>query len=196
MFKGIVEGTGRIRKRVPVKAGMRLTIESSFSLKDLKIGDSVAVNGCCLTAVSKNGKSFDTDLSPETLNVTSLGALKAGDAVNLERAMRLSDRIDGHLVQGHVDGLGKILKIRAIGDSWEIEVALPKNLRRYLIPKGSIAVDGISMTVNRLKPASFTLCAIPHTFQATNLKHKKVGDPVNLEVDLMGKYMESFLKKL
>jgi riboflavin synthase len=191
MFKGIVEGTGKILKIAPLKNGSRLTVAVPFALGRVKKGDSIAVNGCCLTVVSKSARSFDADLSHETLDVTNLKAVRVGSAVNLERPLRLSDRIDGHLVQGHVDGVGRIRKIKKPGDSWEIEIEIPKDLRRYLIPKGSVTVDGISMTVNRLTPKTFTLVVIPHTFQVTNLKAKRAGDAVNLEVDLIGKYLES-----
>lgn len=199
MFKGIVEGTGKILKVVPLQKGVRLRIQSPFALKAVKNGDSIAVNGCCLTVVKRNppsppfskGGSFDADLSHETLRVTNLKDVKVGSLVNLERPLRLSDRIDGHLVQGHVDGVGKILRMKKPGDSWEIDVECPQELRRYVIPKGSITVDGISMTVNRLTPKTFTLVVIPHTFQVTNLKARRAGDPVNLEVDMIGKYIES-----
>lgn len=194
MFKGIVEGTGTILKVIPLKNGCRLRIEAPFGLKAVKKGDSIAVNGCCLTAVAKSGRSFDADLSHETLRVTNLKDAKVGTLVNLERPLRLADRIDGHLVQGHVDGMGKILSIKKPGDSWEILVECPAELRCYVIPKGSITVDGISMTVNRLTPKSFTLVVIPHTFQVTNLKAKRAGDPVNLEVDMIGKYLESLTR--
>jgi riboflavin synthase len=199
VFKGIVEGTGKILKVVPLKKGIRLRIQSPFALRTVKNGDSIAVNGCCLTVVAKSEKFFEADLSHETLRVTNLKAIKAGALVNLERPLRLSDRIDGHLVQGHVDGVGKILRIKKPGDSWEIDVECPTDLRRYVIAKGSITVDGISMTVNNLHPRPgehkvrpyFTLVVIPHTFQVTNLKAKRAGDPVNLEVDMIGKYVES-----
>lgn len=127
--------------------------------------------------------------------MTNLGALKEGDPVNLERPMRLSDRIGGHLVQGHVDGVGQVLRVRRFKSAIEIEIGFPKKLRRYLIPKGSVAVDGISMTVNRLKEKSFTLVVIPHTLRKTNLKGRRAGDRVNLEVDLIGKYVESLSRK-
>lgn len=227
MFKGIVEGTGKVLKISLLKNNRRLRISAPFGLFSVKKGDSIAVNGCCLTVVRlgeiplspsnphlvgkfmdrslrrpKRAKPdlrrtrslfFEADLSHETLAVTNLKDLREGHLVNLERPLRLAGRIDGHLVQGHVDGVGTVLKVAKVGSSWEIEVGLPKALRRYVIPKGSIAVDGISMTVNRLKAASFTLVVIPHTFQATNLKAKRVGDPVNLEVDLIGKYVEKLL---
>ncbi|HSA58421.1 MAG TPA: riboflavin synthase [bacterium] len=191
MFKGIVEGTGRVLKVAPLRGGSRLRIQSPFALKDLEKGDSIAVNGCCLTVVGKSERTFEAELSHETLRVTNLKGVHVGSLVNLERPLRLADRIDGHLVQGHVDGVGRIRSVKKPGGSWEIEVSFPKALRRYLIPKGSVAVDGISMTVNRLTPRSFTLAVIPHTFQATNLKAKRAGDPVNLEVDMVGKYLES-----
>lgn len=191
MFKGIVEGTGKVVRVTPLKNGSRLSIQTPFALSSVKKGDSIAVNGCCLTVVAKAGKAFAADLSHETLKVTNLKETRPGSFVNLERPLRLADRIDGHLVQGHVDGVGRVRSIKKPGDSWEIEVAFPKALRRYLIPKGSVAVDGISMTVNHLTPRSFTLVVIPHTFQATNLKAKRAGDPVNLEVDMVGKYLES-----
>lgn len=171
-----------------------MAIQAPFSLKTVKKGDSIAVNGCCLTVVSKSSNSFEADLSHETLRVTNLKDARPGTFVNLERPLRLADRIDGHLVQGHVDGVGRVRRIRRVGTSWEVEVECPRDLRYYLIPKGSIAVDGISMTVNRLTPRSFTLVVIPHTFQTTNLKARRAGDPVNLEVDMIGKYIESLLK--
>jgi riboflavin synthase len=195
MFSGIVEGTGTVLKITQKGKGTRLKIRAPFALASTKIGDSVAVNGCCLTVAAKRGNLFEADLSSETLRVTGLGKLKGGDSVNLERPLRLVDRIGGHLVQGHVDGLGRILNLRRNGSSLEIEIGFPKNLRRYLIPKGSIAVDGISMTVNRLTEKSFTLVVIPHTLRRTNLRSKRVGNPVNLEVDMIGKYVESLMRK-
>ena len=206
MFSGIVEGTGKVLKIDKKKKAARIRIQSPFSLSRSKIGDSVAVNGCCLTVAVKGKNLFEADLSGETLRVTNLGTLKPGDPVNLERPLRLTDRIGGHLVQGHVDGVGKILSIRNVGAGFsrpgagtaplqEIQIGFPKDLRRYLILKGSVAVDGISMTVNRLTQKSFTLVVIPHTLQRTDLKAKRVGDPVNLEVDMIGKYIESLIRK-
>ena len=195
MFSGIVEGTGKLLKFKKQRSGAQLTLSTPFSLSGSKIGASVAVNGCCLTVTKKRGREFETDLSHETLRVTNLGKLKKGDLVNLERPMRLGDRIDGHLVQGHVDGVGKILSIKKVGESTEIAISLPKLLRRYLISKGSITLDGISLTINHLSPRSLTLVVIPHTLQVTNLKLKRVGDIVNLEVDMVGKYIESLSGK-
>ena len=195
MFTGIVEGLGHLRKKTALKSGVRLAVEAPFSLATTKKGDSIAVNGCCLTVISTHGKSFEADLSHETLQVTCLQDLKAGDLVNLERPVRLSDRLGGHLVQGHVDGIGKILGLRQKGISREIVIGLSKVLRRYLILKGSITVNGISMTVNGLSAGSFTLVVIPHTLKATNLKAYRVGERVNLEVDMVGKYIESLAGK-
>ena len=194
MFSGIIEGTGRVLKIVPVAGGARLQIQSRVSLTTSKKGDSIAVNGCCLTITSKNGKSFWADLSRETLQVTHLKDLKKGELVNLERPIRLQDRLGGHLVMGHVDGVGTIRQIRPKGIAYEIEIEVPKKLRRYLIPKGSVAVDGISMTVNALTQNAFQLVVIPHTLKATNLKAKRAGDPVNLEVDMVSKYIENLLR--
>ncbi len=194
MFSGIVEGTGRVQKIKKMRKGANLSIHSPFSLSSTKRGASIAVNGCCLTVTRKSGHQFEADLSHETLSVTNLGILKKGDLVNLERPLRLGDRIDGHLVQGHVDAIGKISSIKKKGGSVEIEILYPKRLRRYLIHKGSITIDGISLTINRLTPRSLTLTIIPHTLQATNFKVKRVGDRVNLEVDMVGKYIESFRK--
>ena len=191
MFSGIVEGVGRIEKITLAKGGARLLVRSPFSLSSTKKGESIAVNGCCLTVAAKRKNLFEADLSGETLRVTNLGKLKVGNLVNLERPLRMNDRIGGHLVQGHVDGVGKIVAMRYVGANL-ITIQFPKHLRRYLIPKGSIAVDGISMTVNRLSPKSFSLVVIPHTLRMTNLKAKRAGDLVNLEVDLTGKYLATF----
>lgn len=191
MFTGIIEGTGVVQKLKKLPKGLRLEIRTPFSLSKSRIGESIAVNGCCLTVVSKAAKTFETDLSHETLQVTNLKNVKPGTIVNLERPVKLSDRLHGHLVQGHVDGIGKIRSMKTIGGNWEIEIEIPKKLRRYLISKGSITVDGISMTVNRLTQSRFTLVVIPHTLQVTNLKAKRAGEPVNLEVDMIGKYIES-----
>ncbi len=193
MFSGIIEGVGTLLKWEKVKNGARLLIEAPFSLSSTRKGDSIAVNGCCLTVVSRSKNSFAAELSSETLKITSFGKLKPRQRVNLEinleRSLRLSDRLGGHLVQGHVDAVGRVLKIRDQGLSREIKISFPKNLKRYIIPKGSITVDGISMTVVRLTPSSLTLVVVPHTLQQTNLQARQVGDLVNLEVDMVGKYL-------
>ncbi len=190
MFTGIIEGVGWVQKITFSKGVGRLRVIAPFSLSSTRKGDSMAVNGCCLTLVSKSKTSFEADLSDETLRVTAFDQLKPGDLVNLERPLRLSDRLGGHLVQGHVDSIGHISRIGPIS----FEIVFPQRLRRYLIPKGSVAVDGISMTVNHLTAKSFTLVVIPHTLKSTNLKAKRVGDPVHLEVDMVGKYVENLRK--
>lgn len=195
MFTGIVAGTGRVDFVTSRGKGRRLGIRPSFSLGRLRLGESVAVNGCCLTVAAKRGSLLEADLSRETLRVTNLGNLRRGDRVNLERPVRLSDRLGGHLVAGHVDGVGRILGVHKNGSGVEIRVGFPASLRRYLIPKGSVAVDGISMTVNRVTSREFTLVVIPHTLRKTNLAVCRRGDPVNLEVDIVGKYIESFVRK-
>jgi riboflavin synthase len=194
MFSGIVEGTGQVLKITKAKNGARLALKPSFSLSRVKLGESVAVNGCCLTVAAKGKSFFEADLSGETLKVTNLGKLRTSDQVNLERPIRLADRIGGHLVQGHVDGIGKIAGLKKSGANLEIRIKIPKKLRRYLVQKGSVTVDGVSLTVNRLAPESLTLFVIPHTLKATNLKARRVGDPVNLEVDMMAKYIESLAR--
>ena len=195
MFTGIVEGTGEVRGIRKIKNRARLLIKAPFSLSRIKIGESLSVNGCCLTVVSKKRGIFEADLTYETLRGTNLGDLKKGDRINLERPLRLADRIGGHLVQGHVDGVGRVLRLWRNGSSVEIEVGLPKGLRRFIIPKGSIAVEGVSMTVNRLSRRSLLLVVIPHTLRTTNLGSKRVGDWMNLEVDLVGKYIQSLTRR-
>ena len=190
MFTGIVEGTGAVQGHI--QAG-QLQLRPSFSVRAIRIGESVSVNGCCLTVTQKRKNLIQADLSPETLKVTNLGKLTPGSHVNLERPVRLSDRLGGHLVSGHVDGIGRILSVKKDSKGSVIEIKIPKNLRRYLIPKGSIAVDGISMTINRLQRDRFDLVVVPHTLRQTNLKDRKRGDWVNLEVDMVGKYIEGLL---
>lgn len=190
MFTGIVEGKGVIIGKTQRRGGVTLRIHSAFRSNDLKLGASVAVNGCCLTVARKGRGWIETDLSNETLRVTNLGCLDKGSHVNLERPLRPIDRLGGHLVQGHVDGVGRVLSVRKNGKGSEIAIDLPKKLRRYLIQKGSIAVDGVSMTVNQLKQDSFSLFVIPHTLKMTTLGSKKTGNLLNLEVDLVGKYIE------
>lgn len=198
MFTGIIEGVGRIKKLQSQSSHRRIEIESPFSLKDTRIGDSIAVNGCCLTATQIQGKTFSADVSPETLSLTNLGELKPGDRVNLERPLRLSDRLGGHLVQGHVDGVGRLVKkafVKAKPEGyWLLEVEVPKQLRSYMVDKGSVTVDGISLTVNRVKSGRISLCIIPHTQERTTLVEKEVGAQLNLEGDILLKYLEKMFK--
>lgn len=176
-----------------------LRIQSPFSLKKMKIGDSIAVNGCCLSATRVKGKTFLADLSPETLKKTNLGELKVGHPVNLELPLRLQDRLDGHIVQGHVDGVGKILRRdekKIAGKKYFFfKIRVPKPLLPYMVNKGSIAVDGISLTVNEVGNDTISLCIIPHTLKITNLAEKNAGDKVNLEADIVLKYLEKVIKK-
>ncbi|MBI2982452.1 MAG: riboflavin synthase [Deltaproteobacteria bacterium] len=190
MFTGIIEGKGLVAARAHRSKGAILRIKPTFRLHRLKIGESIAVNGCCLTVARKGDSWFEADLSHETLRVTDLGELDVGDCVNLERPVRPVDRLGGHIVQGHIDGVGKILAVEKNGKGSLIKIRLPKKLRSYLIPKGSVAVDGVSMTVNRLGRDQFSLFVIPHTLKVTTLGERQVGDSVNLEVDIIGKYIE------
>jgi riboflavin synthase len=171
-----------------------LTIGAKIIPPTLKIGDSVAVNGVCLTAVRVSEESFACDLSMETLQHSSLRCARQQTFVNLERPMVLGGRLGGHLVQGHVDGIGELISAIASGDGIDLRISYPAELERYLVYKGSVAVDGISLTVASLQNGSFTVAAISHTFKATNLRFLKPGDPVNLEVDILGKYFERFFR--
>ena len=175
----------------PTDAGARLAIAAAGVVTDLALGDSVAVNGACLTAVEVTPGGFAVDCVAETLRRTTLGDLAPGDRVNLERPMRLGDRLDGHLVQGHVDGVGTVRSVRAEGESAVLEVAPPAALMRYVVEKGSICVDGVSLTVAQRRPDAFTVALIPHTMAMTTLGPQALGRPVNLEVDVVAKYVES-----
>ena len=194
MFTGIIEGLGTLDAMRPAGQGKRLTIEADFVLNQTKIGDSIAVNGACLTVVKLSGKKFEVDLSPETLAASTFNTAKLGDRLNLERAMRLSDRIDGHLVSGHIDGIGVIKKKQKLGNAIIITIAVPEALSRYMINKGSIAVDGISLTINACESKSVSVSIIPHTAEITTIGLKQNGDPVNIETDMIGKYVERFTR--
>ena len=189
MFTGIIEEVGSVVRIT--ENGM--AIQAATVLEDLKIGDSLAVNGACLTAVSRSDTGFEVDLSPETMRRTALGDLASGSPVNLERALRASDRLGGHIVQGHVDGAGRIMSAREEGDSIVFRVRAPKRLMPYVVEKGFIAVDGISLTVVKRGASSFTLAIIPYTLHNTNLKALSNGVRVNLEADILAKYVENLL---
>jgi riboflavin synthase len=184
VFTGLVEEGGRVAEVRPAGGGARLAIAASAVLEGLRVGDSVAVNGACLTAVEVSGDGFAVDCVAETLRRTALGALGSGDRVNLERPMRLGDRLDGHLVQGHVDGVGTVRAARSEGESTVLEIAPPAGLMRYVVEKGSIAVDGVSLTVAERLADAFTVALIPHTMAVTTLGPGAVGRAVNLEVDV------------
>jgi riboflavin synthase len=193
MFTGIIEGMGKVAGIRPSGQGKRFAVEAGFSLADSRIGDSIAVNGACLTAVVIDGARFEADVSPETLSKTLFGKIRIGDRVNLERALRLSDRLDGHLVSGHVDGVGVMSSRREPGNVVLITVTVPPALARYMIKKGSVAVDGVSLTINDCGSDSFDVSIIPHTAKLTTIGFKKPGDSVNIETDMIGKYVERFM---
>lgn len=191
MFTGIVEEVGE------VLAGQdySLTVKAGKVMEGMRLGDSMAVNGTCLTVVEFGSDRFRVDLAPETLRRTSLGELSPGSRVNLERPLAVSDRLGGHIVQGHVDAAGRVASIRSEGDCFIFRIRAPKRLLPYIVEKGFIAVDGISLTVVNRGAASFTLSVIPYTLENTNLQEKSAGNRVNLEVDILAKYVESLLAR-
>ncbi len=193
MFTGIVEEMGSVKALKREAGAARLTISASTVLNGTALGDSISVNGVCLTVVDMSRSEFSADVAVETLNVTNLGDLKIGTKVNLERALQLSARIGGHLVSGHVDAVGRISGKREEGNSWRISFEAPESVLRYVIKKGSIAIDGISLTVADVDKRGFSIAMIPHTAKLTTLGFKSTGDSVNLEVDIIGKYVERLL---
>lgn len=194
MFTGIIEGLGTIADIRPAGQGKRLAVNADFELEETKIGDSISVSGVCLTVVMLENKRFHVDVSPETLTMTTFGRTKIGDRVNLERALRLSGRIDGHLVSGHIDGIGVVKQKKPLSNAIIVSIGVPESLSRYMIKKGSIAVDGISLTINNCNPSSFDVSIIPHTAKLTTLGFCKVGNLVNIETDMIGKYVERFVR--
>ena len=200
MFTGIIEETGTIEAISPSAEGIRLVVRAKVCAEDVRLGDSIAVNGCCLTVVAAKatkggGKRLEFDLLQETWDRTSLSLATVGSAVNLERALAAGARLGGHFVTGHVDGTGKIIRWERNGQDHVLGIQAPAAILRHVIPKGSIAVDGISLTVGTVTRTGFTLWIIPHTFAVTALRERKVGDPVNLEGDLLGKYVEQFMSR-
>jgi len=194
MFSGIVAATGRIRKAERRKAGLRLTVDAgTLPLRDVAIGDSIALNGVCLTVVARARKGFGVDVSRETLRCTA-GLDEPGE-INLEKALRMSDRLGGHLVSGHVDGVGKVTHLGRAGADRLLRVRAPRGLARYIARKGSIAVHGVSLTVNVVRGAEFEVNLIPHTLAVTTLKRLRTGDRVNLEVDPLARYAERLLRR-
>ncbi len=194
MFTGIIEGLGTVAKIETSERGKKFTFKTDFPLAQMKIGDSIDVSGVCLTVVMIKDRLFAADASPETLAKTTLGAAKIGERVNLERALRFSDRLGGHLVSGHIDGLGRITQRKTTANAILISIEIPVRLSKYIIPKGSIAVDGTSLTVNDCQGRRFEVSIIPHTAQLTTIGLKKERDWVNIETDMIGKYVERFLK--
>lgn len=190
MFTGIIEGVGVVRSIRRQGDGGRIEIGCDFDLEKTNVGDSISVNGVCLTVTSRLGKSFWAEISSETLSISTFNELREGGPVNLERALKVGERLGGHIVQGHVDGIGKITDIREQSGSREFFIEIPSNLLRYIVEKGSVAVDGVSLTVNHCGTDFFSVMVIPHTQLKSTFQDMKRGDHVNLEVDIIGKYVE------
>ena len=194
MFTGIIEGVGRLAAREPRGGDVRFTFATgSLPFEHVQLGESIAVNGVCLTVVAFDAGSFQADASPEPHGRTTLGALADGAALNLERAMRPSDRLGGHLVSGHVDGVGRVLSVHDDARAQRWRFAAPASLSKYIATKGSICVDGVSLTVNAVDGEGFDVALIPHTVSHTAFSSTRVGDPVNLEIDLVARYVERLL---
>jgi riboflavin synthase len=195
MFTGIISAIGTIAQVTPLETGLRLTIQArALNLSDVALGDSIAHNGVCLTVISKNEDAYQVDVSRETLDCT-VGLDGAGQTneLNLEKALRLSDRLGGHLVAGHVDGVGEVIRLAPVGESHELVIRAPQALAKTIAPKGSITVNGVSLTTNRITNAEFSINLIPHTMAMTTLHHLRAGSRVNLEVDLIARYVERIL---
>jgi riboflavin synthase len=195
VFTGIIEDKGKVSRIEHRGQETRLILELPPHLTEVQLGDSININGVCLTVSQKNGQKIELDLSLETLEKTALGELKVGDPVNLERALRLTDRLGGHIVTGHVDGIGEILEKREGRNFLQLRVRIPDSVSRYVVQKGSIAIDGISLTVNEYQEGEIRMTLIPFTIEKTGLKEKRVGDRVNVEADILGKYVEKFLDR-
>jgi len=194
MFTGLVEEKGKLKEKIPTGDGFQFVIEANLIMKDLQIGSSVAVNGCCLTVVKIVGNSFAVDTIEETLNKTNLGVLKQGMNVNLERPLAAEARLGGHFVLGHIDTTGRVEGIKELSNSHWITISFPGKFKQYLIYVGSVAIDGVSMTVAELKGNSFSVGIIPHTWKETIFADKKIGDTDNLEFDVLGKYVERIME--
>lgn len=194
MFTGIIAAVGQVEQLTPKGGDVRLTIAmQQLDISDVKMGDSIAINGVCLTVVGFNGRSLDFDVSNETLQRSSLGQLKTGSHVNLEKALAVGDRLGGHFVSGHVDGLGECVALKPSARSVQFRFAVPEGLQRYIAEKGSICIDGVSLTVNQAQDNWFEVNIIPHTMQETIIDNYQVGTQVNLEVDLIARYLERLL---
>ena len=193
MFTGIIQGRGKVVGLRSVRGGRAFEFEAGFAIDHPEEGESIAVNGACLTAYKMSERRFSADVSPESLSRTTLGGLGVGSTVNLERALQLSDRLGGHIVSGHVDCVGTLTALKEEGDFIILDFSMPPENDRYLVEKGSITVDGISLTVNSCSKGYFSVSIIPHTWQMTTLAELKVGGKVNLEVDIIGKYVEKLL---
>ncbi len=193
MFTGLIEELGRIESRTDLADGCRVVVVAEAVTSDLANGYSIAVNGVCLTALDVSNASFAADVSPETLDRTTLGRLAVGSPVNLERAVTPATRLGGHIVQGHVDGYGKFVSATPEGEFWTVTIEFPPELARYFVEKGSVAIEGISLTIARLRDTEFELAIIPKTWEMTNLHALDAGDPVNIEADVIAKYVERMM---
>jgi riboflavin synthase len=195
MFTGIIEDKGKVIRLEHRGQEKKLTLELPINLTEVQLGDSININGVCLTIVEKRGRTIVLDLSSETLQKTVLGELKEGDQINFERALKLTDRLGGHIVTGHIDGIGVITEKRKEGDFLQLKIRIPKLVSRYVVQKGSIAIDGISLTVNECEDEEIKMTLIPYTLKKTTLIDKKVGDRVNVEADILGKYVEKMMSR-
>jgi riboflavin synthase len=195
MFTGIVEEIGKIEKTNRIAGGFSIQISAEKIFEDIKVNDSVCVDGVCLTVTEISHKSFWVDVVGTTLEKTTFKFTQQNATVNLERSVRLSDRIGGHLVQGHVNAVSKVIKLQKLGENYLLRIEVPEDLEKYIIKEGSIAINGISLTIAELDKSEISISIIPHTWQNTNLKLKKVNDLVNIEVDILAKYVEKLLKK-
>jgi riboflavin synthase len=193
LFSGIVEGTGKIVRLIRGEDSARLTIDAGELSEGVCVSDSVSISGVCLTVVQKEGTQLTFDAIPETLHRSSLKSVKEGDFVNIERSLAVGQRIGGHFVQGHVDGTGSLRKVTPVDNALILEIEVADNLLRYMVPKGSVSLDGISLTIVDVLPDAFTVWIIPHTMEITTLKYRKIGDPLNIEVDMIAKYIERLL---
>ena len=195
MFTGIVEEIGKIEKSIPIAGGFEIKIKAEKVLEDIKINDSICIDGVCLTVTKADTNSFWVDAVGATLEKTTFTQIQSVTLVNLERSVRLNDRLGGHLVQGHVNGIGTITEIIKLGENYLVKIRIPEELEKYLIKEGSVAINGISLTIADLIKNEISISIIPHTWQKTNLKNKQVNDIVNVEIDILAKYVEKLLSK-
>jgi riboflavin synthase len=195
MFTGIIEEIGKIEKTKPIAGGLSIKIGANKILEDITVNDSICIDGVCLTVTNFDDSGFWVDVVGATLEKTAFASVKSSNFVNLERSVRLNDRLGGHLVQGHVNGTGTIFEIRKLGENYLLKITVSESLERYLIKEGSIAVNGISLTIADIYKNLISISIIPHTWQNTNLKHKKVNDSVNIEIDILAKYVEKLLTR-
>ena len=195
MFTGIIEEIGKIAKTSPIARGLSINITANKILDDIKVNDSICIDGVCLTVTNLDDSGFLVDAVGATLEKTTFANLGSSESVNLERSVKLNDRLGGHLVQGHVNGVGTISEIKKLGENYLLKIIVPENLEKYLIAEGSIAVNGISLTIANLQKNIVSISVIPHTWQNTNFKFKKLNDKVNIEIDILAKYVEKLLSR-